>query len=290
MQQDSFFSSLQQSIASNNASWVAAPSPFEEGQLEVMCGANMSDSDKEERLAALQAIATTNYSVEGLPSSFDLRNVNGANYVSNIEYQGSCGSCVAFGTLAAIEGRVKYQARNPNMPFKLSEAHLFYGHAAAEGRNCGNGLPFFHGWFPDRALIAVQQKGVVSDRCFSYSSNPIPTQLKLCSNWASELYHIQSHRKLTNIADIKKELVENGPVISCLTVYKDFENYKSGVYTHTFGIEIPGGHCVCIVGYDDAQGCWIGKNSWSSGWGEGGYFRIKYGECFIDGPMWAPYV
>jgi hypothetical protein len=33
-----------------------------------------------------------------------------------------------------------------------------------------------------------------------------------------------------------------------------------------------------IVGYDDVEGCWIVKNSWGTGWGEQGWFRIAYGD------------
>jgi hypothetical protein len=35
------------------------------------------------------------------------------------------------------------------------------------------------------------------------------------------------------------------------------------------------------VGYDDAEECFIVKNSWGEGWGESGYFRIAYSE--VDG-------
>jgi hypothetical protein len=32
-----------------------------------------------------------------------------------------------------------------------------------------------------------------------------------------------------------------------------------------------------LVGWDDSQGTWRLRNSWGSGWGEGGYMNIKYG-------------
>ena len=34
-----------------------------------------------------------------------------------------------------------------------------------------------------------------------------------------------------------------------------------------------------MIGYDDTQNCWICKNSWGTGWGEDGYFKIAYGQC-----------
>jgi len=35
---------------------------------------------------------------------------------------------------------------------------------------------------------------------------------------------------------------------------------------------------VLIVGWDDSQSCFIVKNSFSTAWGESGYFRIAYSE------------
>jgi C1A family cysteine protease len=64
-------------------------------------------------------------------------------------------------------------------------------------------------------------------------------------------------------------------------VFQDFFAYRSGVYSHVTG-NLAGGHCVTLIGYDDAQQCWIGKNSWGTGWGDGGYFKIAYGQCRIE--------
>jgi hypothetical protein len=62
-----------------------------------------------------------------------------------------------------------------------------------------------------------------------------------------------------------------------------------------------GGHAVLIVGWNDADSCWIVKNSWGTNWGEtadftpysfgagdGGYFRIKWGQCDFGG--YSPFI
>jgi hypothetical protein len=42
-----------------------------------------------------------------------------------------------------------------------------------------------------------------------------------------------------------------------------------------------GNHAICVIGYDDTQNCWICKNSWGTGWGDSGFFKIAYGQCGI---------
>lgn len=81
-------------------------------------------------------------------------------------------------------------------------------------------------------------------------------------------------------------LSTRGPLIACFTVFDDFYSYRSGVYRHVWG-NIVGGHCISIIGYDDANGCWLCKNSWGAGWGESGFFRIGYGEGGIE--LWQVY-
>ena len=48
----------------------------------------------------------------GAPASFDLRNVNGVNFTTAIRDQGGCGSCVAFGTVATMEGVTRFTRGN----------------------------------------------------------------------------------------------------------------------------------------------------------------------------------
>lgn len=210
-----------------------------------------------------------------LPASFDLRNVSGQNYVSGIRDQGACGSCVAFGSVAVLEGTARYGPRVASMAVDLSEAHLYYGYGGTVGVTCDTG------WMPLPALTFCAGSGLAFESAWPYSAGN-SNGGSLPSNWQQHRAKVRGIVDLTNKVDqIKKHLVETGPVTGCFIVYTDFFSYRSGVYEQTSGKE-EGGHCVGIVGYDDAQGAWIIKNSWGTGWGMNGYGLIKYGECYID--------
>jgi C1A family cysteine protease len=45
--------------------------------------------------------------------------------------------------------------------------------------------------------------------------------------------------------------------------------------------ELRGGHAICIVGYIHKEHSFICKNSWGTGWGEAGYFRIAFSEMDV---------
>jgi len=85
--------------------------------------------------------------------------------------------------------------------------------------------------------------------------------------------------------DIRKAIMEQGPVEAAMTVYSDFENYAGGIYHHVSGGNA-GGHAVRIVGWGAENGTkyWKVANSWNPYWGESGYFRIRRGtgECGIE--------
>ena len=59
---------------------------------------------------------------------------------------------------------------------------------------------------------------------------------------------------------------------------------------HTTGAAL-GGHAVKIVGFGVEGGVdyWLVANSWNSGWGDNGFFKIKKGvnECGIEADICA---
>jgi len=211
----------------------------------------------------------------GAPAAFDSRNVGGANYTTPVKDQGSCGSCVAFGTVATMETTAAFTRGAPNFDPDLSEAHLFYVHGKSDGATCATG------WLPSRAFTFCQNVGVTFENYFPYTPGN-SGGASLNADWPNRLARVTSYKNLTgNPAAIKEHISTRGAVSACFVVYQDFFSYRTGVYRHLTGASA-GGHCVSLIGYDDAQGCWIAKNSWSTGWGDGGHFKIGYGQCGIE--------
>ena len=215
----------------------------------------------------------------GYPTSFDWRNNGGQNYVTPVKNQSSCGSCVAFGTAATAEIQYRIQRGSPSLAIDFSEAQLFYCHAKSEGRNCANG------WWPNNALDAFKSKGVVDEACFPYT--PGDQVCKTCADAANRTLKISNYKRITNTREMKEWLSTRGALMACFSVYNDFYAYRSGVYRKTNTATYEGGHCICVVGYDDIAQCWICKNSWAASWGDAGYFRIGYGQVGIDAEMYG---
>lgn len=213
----------------------------------------------------------------GAPAAYDLRDVNGRDYTTSVKNQGGCGSCVAFASSAVLE--TSYRRFNPNQDIDVSEAHLFYCHGKEEGRNCGNG------WWPEKAFDKVKAKGLTLEQFFPYT--PGDQSCNLASGYKGNMVNFGSMEKLDSTSKMKDWISTRGSITGCFIVYDDFFSYSGGIYKHVSG-EQRGGHCVEIIGYNNAERYWLCKNSWGTNWGDNGYFKIAYGQCRIED--WAgPY-
>jgi C1A family cysteine protease len=261
-------------IAQKGAQWIAGDNPI----------SMLDDQAKQRMLGAVKPAGYTPPAPKAmaaapvaLPASIDWRNNNG-NFVTSVKDQGGCGSCVAFGSTAAMESRF---AIEQSMLLDFSEADFFF--CSSHGAVCT-------GWWPIPAYQANQTRGLIQEVLFPYPTafpgNNIWNQPPTCKNVpdrASNAFTYANINTITTLQDAKAYLASTGPLVACFDVYADFFNYKSGIYTHTSGA-YEGGHCICIVGYNDADGgYWICKNSWNTTWGMDGYFYIAYGQCNIDG-------
>ncbi|EMR74059.1 parallel beta-helix repeat (two copies) [Thermoplasmatales archaeon SCGC AB-539-N05] len=207
-----------------------------------------------------------------LPSYFSWRDRDGVDFVTPIRNQVPYSSCETFAIVAAIETIIQYKV---GIPFNcdLSEAHLWF--------NCEPTLEW--GSFPDKNLNYLKKYGIPDEACWPYPDDrEIHLPNETCPCWQSRTVKITDWGYLPdNPVAIKNALMTYGPVPTYLFIYDDFFSYRRGIYKHRWGKPIAP-HMVTIIGWDDAQGCWLVKNSWGTDWGEDGWFRIKYGESSIE--------
>lgn len=192
--------------------------------------------------------------------------------ITPIKNQGQCGSCWAFAMTALVE------SVNGGKNLDLSEQHLVSCCTSSSG--CQGG------YIASVAQWIINKGGIHMEKDWAYTSGS-NGQNGTCKTVTGTKYTISSVSNVSSNSAIKAALDAGLPVDTGMYVYGDFMYYKSGIYKHVSG-DYKGGHAVVIVGYNDAESYWIVKNSWGTGWGENGYFRIAYSECNI--PWMAAYV
>jgi len=187
--------------------------------------------------------------------------------ITPVKNQGQCGSCWAFSTTGAIEGRV---AIKTGVLTSLSEQELV-DCAGSEGNNgCRGGLM-------DYGFEYVEKEGgLCTEEDFPYDAK---TEIRQCNVMRSKCQHydpISSHVdvKQDSSDDLETALAQ-GPVSVAIEADQSaFQLYRSGVLTGRCGTKLD--HGVLAVGYSNegSQHYWIVKNSWGSNWGENGYIRL----------------
>jgi C1A family cysteine protease len=213
-----------------------------------------------------------------LPDSFDWRDYGSIDYVTSVKDQGSCGSCWAFATVGALETKINAYFNKPEIDADLSEQDLV---SCFHGNGCsGATAEQIENILKNYAYVT----GIATETSFPYTASNMQCSLKL-PEWDKNAWKFEGYHSVTrgDIDAIKRELIQNGPIITGMEVHSDFFSYDEGIYQHV-SEGIAGYHAVMIVGYgvDDGRTYWIVKNSWGATWGEGGYFRIAAGDSMID--------
>jgi len=99
-------------------------------------------------------------------------------------------------------------------------------------------------------------------------------------------YVSASPHKVASTEELKRAIIIYGPVISAINFDNCFRLYGGGVFNEQQNRD--GGHLVLIIGWDNAKGAWLIKNSYGADWGEGGFGWIKYGSNNIG--QWSAWV
>eukprot|EP00003_Mantamonas_plastica_P002193 TRINITY_DN1164_c0_g1_i2.p1 TRINITY_DN1164_c0_g1~~TRINITY_DN1164_c0_g1_i2.p1 ORF type:complete len:480 (-),score=161.67 TRINITY_DN1164_c0_g1_i2:47-1486(-) len=292
-------------INNSQTSWKATTYPqwelYTVSELRRMAGSEIKDAATYGQQAKLMKQEQENQSEEiedsdddQLPEQWDWSNVNGKNYLGKVKAQHNCGGCYTFGSMSALEARVRIRSNLKHQP-TLSVQHALSCNPYAQG--CNGGFSYLVGKFgKDYHMVdeACMKYKAETGKCSKACSNP-KTMLKIKDYKFVGGFFGGSREK-----NMMREIYKNGPITAGFKVHNDLMNYKSGVYSHLdfnnlLGVSDedvdvrawePTSHTIAIVGYgvENGQKYWKVQNSWGTDFGENGFFKIKRGtdECHIE--------
>jgi C1A family cysteine protease len=261
---------IRAAISQQKATWIAEDNPI-------------SSLPREERVKMLGLLPPDSKVVEMpvktfspdvgvfFPPSVDWRN-NGGNFVTPVKNQGSCGSCWAFATTAALESKAMISFNTPGKPPNLSEQIVLSCSGAGDCQNGGS---------ISGASNFLVSTGTNKETYYPYLGKN-GYCLNASSNWTYRPFMASGWSSVSqDLTALKSAIYSNGPVVVTMAVYTDFFYYGGGVYQPTWGY-LEGYHAILAVGYNDDAPVpyFIVKNSWGTTWGASGYFKIAYSELY----------
>lgn len=209
-----------------------------------------------------------------LPSAVDLRLQD-----SPIEDQLNLGSCTAFATGAAIRfGRRKEGLQD----FVTSHLFLYYNSRSWMQKGVDSGATIRD------SIKAAAKQGDCPESEWPYDISQFaskPTAQAYVDAKTDRALKYQSVAQ--NLTVMKNCLAQNLPFVIGISVYQSFE---SQAVADTGMVPLPknneqllGGHALLCLGYQDSDLQFIVRNSWGSGFGDGGYVYLPYAYLLDSG-------
>jgi cathepsin X len=228
-----------------------------------------------------------------VPDNLDWRNMNGTNFLSwnkNQHIPVYCGSCWAQGSTSALADRFNILLKDTSATPVALDAQVIVNCRAGgscEGGNPGGVYEFAaENGIPDSSCeqyVAVDGDGkcTAKEHCKDCTWPPCPVG-ETCQDkcWAVDYkhYYTSHYYSLSGATKMKAEIMKYGPISCGIHADTKFEAYTGGIYSE-FKLLPMINHEISVVGWgvEDGTEFWIGRNSWGTYWGEGGFFRMATG-------------
>lgn len=208
-----------------------------------------------------------------LPKEVDLR----ADWW-DVGHQGDTGSCVGW---AVADGVLRYMmvaAGRIRKTERLSVRHIWMASKETdEFRSRPESFIEESGTSLKTAADVARKYGVALEKDL-----PFEIRQTMFRGTLDEFYASCATRKIASyfnaqrdLAAWRKALAAGTPILTGLMVDGNFEKLgKRGTLDAVRGTGEEGGHAVCVVGYR-SDGRFIIRNSWGTGWGDGGHAYVS---------------
>jgi len=289
---EAFEANVQKIIEGNreNDGWTMAVNKFADLTAEEF--SEFQGFKQPERQVQAPSLGVHKYSGRDIPDGVDWSEKGAVTAVKN---QGTCGSCWAFSSTGALEGRAKI-ATGTLVP--MSEQQFvdcdkaFVPATNSTDGGCQGGLM-------DNAFTYGETNDICTEDSYAYKGTQGSCSTSGCTA-ALKKGSVTGHVDVDATEDALAEAVSAGPVSVAIQANTIFQFYHGGVMGGLCGATLD--HGVLVVGYgvDLSPGrgkkYWKVKNSWGSSWGEAGYVRMKKGkggkgQCgILSGPPSYPVI
>jgi len=211
----------------------------------------------------------------GVPDELDYRDQGAVNAVKN---QGSCGSCWAFATTAALEGRAFL--KSGSLPDCAEQQLVSCSGEEYDTYGCNGG------WYDGawKYIRDNKENGIDTQTSYPYTARDDACNTSKTQDGQDVASTCQGPGYVDkNEAAIKEEVGTNGP-LAIATSVTGWGSYSGGVFDDP-SCTAACMHAITIVGYSESQKYWIVRNSWGSSWGDHGYILLRkdanmqYGMC-----------
>ncbi|KAL4429750.1 hypothetical protein ABPG74_004387 [Tetrahymena malaccensis] len=185
------------------------------------------------------------------------------NKVTEVKYQGKCGSCWTFSATGAVESALII-AGKAEQTIDLSEQQLI----DCCGQSYGN--KGCRGGFKQQAFNYIYQNSITTEQNYPYKA--MEQKCITDKSALSPNYTISDYKQV----DISTQALAQALLVQPIAISvdaKQFKYYTGGIFSSCD--KTIHNHAVLLVGFQD--NAWIVKNSWGTQWGENGYIRLKNG-------------